>query len=233
MTARAANGKGFFLAAKGGHNAESHNHNDVGQFIVCYNGFPVIIDVGVERYTAKTFSSRRYEIWTMRSEFHNLPVINGISQKEGREFKARNTMSVDYDGQAVFSADIAKAYPIEAGVEAWERKCVLLREKDSGSVAITDSYSLYETGGEIIHNFMFADEPKYLSPGAYTVVLLNGTPLTVSFSNKKLDFEIKKIEIKDGKLSSIWGKAVWRLKIKEKLNMCKCGMSVLVINGEV
>jgi len=59
-------GAGLFLAAKGGHNAESHNHNDVGNFIIYADGLPAIIDVGVETYTAKTFSPRRYEIWTMQ-----------------------------------------------------------------------------------------------------------------------------------------------------------------------
>ena len=39
--------KGTILALKGGHNAESHNHNDVGNFIVYRNGKPVLIDVGV------------------------------------------------------------------------------------------------------------------------------------------------------------------------------------------
>ena len=75
MTARSKNGteKGLFVAAKGGHNAESHNHNDIGNFIVYLDGRPMIIDVGVETYTKKTFSSERYEIWTMQSAFHNLP----------------------------------------------------------------------------------------------------------------------------------------------------------------
>ena len=38
---------GLYLAAKGGHNGESHNHNDVGQYIVYLDGNPVIIDPGV------------------------------------------------------------------------------------------------------------------------------------------------------------------------------------------
>jgi len=58
--------KGFFLAAKGGHNAQSHNHNDVGTFILYYNDVPIIIDPGVETYTAKTFGPQRYDIWTMQ-----------------------------------------------------------------------------------------------------------------------------------------------------------------------
>ncbi|NLC47252.1 MAG: heparinase, partial [Firmicutes bacterium] len=54
--------KGLYLAAKGGHNEESHNHNDVGQFLVYLDGNPVLIDPGVGEYTAQTFSHRRYEI---------------------------------------------------------------------------------------------------------------------------------------------------------------------------
>ena len=55
MAARSSQGseRGFYVAAKGGHNAESHNHNDVGSFIVYADGYPALIDVGVEAYTAK------------------------------------------------------------------------------------------------------------------------------------------------------------------------------------
>ncbi|HEX2621244.1 MAG TPA: hypothetical protein VHL11_13885, partial [Phototrophicaceae bacterium] len=30
-------GRGFYVAAKGGHNNESHNHNDIGEFVVFHN----------------------------------------------------------------------------------------------------------------------------------------------------------------------------------------------------
>ena len=92
MAARVREGSadGLYLAAQGGHNAESHNHNDVGNFIVYANGEPAIIDVGVETYTAKTFSPQRYDIWTMQSAYHNLPTVNGVMQGAGREFEARN-----------------------------------------------------------------------------------------------------------------------------------------------
>ena len=83
--------KGFFFGAKGGFNAESHNHNDLGSFIMYYDGKPCLIDLGREEYTSKTFSSQRYEIWTMQSGFHNLPVINGIEQMQGEEYSASET----------------------------------------------------------------------------------------------------------------------------------------------
>ena len=86
MVARDLEGStdGFYLAAKGGNNDESHNHNDIGNYMVYYNGLPLLIDVGRGTYTAKTFSGRRYEIWYNRSDYHNLPTINGETQQIGR-----------------------------------------------------------------------------------------------------------------------------------------------------
>ena len=54
--------KGLYVAIKGGHNGESHNNNDVGNFIVYSDGMPVVIDAGVDTYTEKTFSPLRYTI---------------------------------------------------------------------------------------------------------------------------------------------------------------------------
>ena len=71
LTARSAadTTKGLFLAAKGGHNGESHNHNDVGNYIIYVNGDAAICDAGVETYSRKTFSEERYTIWAMQSRY--------------------------------------------------------------------------------------------------------------------------------------------------------------------
>ena len=65
----------YTLAAKAGDNGDSHNHNDVGSFTIYKDGKPFVIDLGVGTYTQKTFSDKRYEIWTMQSQFHNLPTF--------------------------------------------------------------------------------------------------------------------------------------------------------------
>ncbi len=65
----------YTLAAKAGDNGDSHNHNDVGSITLYKDGKPFLIDLGVETYSAKTFSNRRYEIWTMQSGYHNLPTF--------------------------------------------------------------------------------------------------------------------------------------------------------------
>ncbi len=64
---RPGTSEGLYVAAWGGHNGQSHNHNDVGNVIVYRDGRPLLVDAGVGEYTAKTFSPQRYEIWTMQS----------------------------------------------------------------------------------------------------------------------------------------------------------------------
>ena len=129
MAARSTpnSGAGLYVAAWGGHNGQSHNHNDVGNVIVYGDGKPVLIDVGVETYSAKTFSAQRYEIWTMQSAYHNLPTINGVMQGAGREFQAKDVTFNETANRITFSADIAAAYPAEAGVRRWQRRVTLDR----------------------------------------------------------------------------------------------------------
>jgi hypothetical protein len=110
MAARSNSGskEDFYLAAKGGHNDESHNHNDVGNFIIYFNGHPVFIDAGAQTYTAKTFSSKRYDLWNNQSAYHNLPSINGIMQKDGRLFEAKDITYRSDSKLAVLQLDISK-----------------------------------------------------------------------------------------------------------------------------
>jgi hypothetical protein len=148
MTARCAEGttKGFFVAAQGGHNAESHNHNDVGNFIVYRDGRPILIDAGVETYSRKTFSGQRYEIWTMQSAYHNLPTIDGVMQSPGRQFAAREVRYEANGDHAQLQLDIAGAYPKQANVKSWVRTIRLNRGQDIG---ITENYALDKPAKEI------------------------------------------------------------------------------------
>jgi hypothetical protein len=137
MVARDKEGStdGFFVGAKGGNNDESHNHNDIGNYVVYYDGLPLLIDVGSGTYTARTFSSKRYDIWNNRSDFHNLPTINGIPQKDGAQFKASEVNYIEGNDFAQLSLNIANAYPTEAGLEKLNRTIRLNRSKN---VEITD-----------------------------------------------------------------------------------------------
>ena len=125
----------FALAVKAGDNGDSHNHNDTGSFTLYKDGKPLVIDVGVETYTARTFSPRRYEIWTMQSAYHNLPSFGGVMQKDGAAYAASDvTVTLD-DATARISMEIAEAYPKEAGVRSYRRTVDFTKGR---GIAITD-----------------------------------------------------------------------------------------------
>jgi len=154
--------RGLYIACKGGHNDESHNHNDVGNFIVYSDGYPAVIDVGVETYTAKTFSSRRYEIWTMQSAYHNLPTINGTMQKNGEEHKAVNVKYKSGEKSVSFSLDMSKAYPEEAQIRSWNRTISLVRGKE---VIVSDTYELEEVKEDVVMHLMSWRKPEVIEKG--------------------------------------------------------------------
>lgn len=116
---------GLQLIIKGGHNAESHSHNDVGTFILFDGETPAVIDVGNMVYTAQTFDpATRYTLFNTRSANHNLPLIGGIEQHEGITFCARD---VEFHENGM-SLDIAPAYPAQAGIKSLCRSALLTNE---------------------------------------------------------------------------------------------------------
>lgn len=170
MAAREKEGSsaGLYLAAKGGHNDESHNHNDVGSCIVFVDGLPGIIDIGVETYTKKTFSSQRYDIWTMQSQYHNVPTINGIMQRPGREYGASNVLYSRTDEAVTFSLDIQNAYPKAAQVQYYNRTYRMNRGKnpdEKSSIEITDTFSFENENNVISLNFMMWKKPAVIDDG--------------------------------------------------------------------
>ncbi len=65
----------------------------------------------------------------MQSSYHNLPQINGLQQKAGREFCAKEVFYRADDGEVELSMDIAAAYPAEADIERWKRTFRFVRKK--------------------------------------------------------------------------------------------------------
>ncbi len=210
--------KGLFLAAKGGHNAESHNHNDVGQFMVYADGKPLLIDVGVETYTQKTFSPQRYEIWTMQSQYHNLPTINGAQQQPGREFAARDLAYQAADNAASFGLDIAAAYAPQAGAVSWRRTLTLNRGRD---VVVEDRYELRDRPGELVWTLMTPCAAAIeagairLSPRGLARGMVCGQG-RVEFDPAAVSAEVETIAIADGLLRSVWGDTLFRIVLGAK-----------------
>ncbi|MCD8540683.1 MAG: heparinase II/III-family protein [Leadbetterella sp.] len=177
MTARASNG--FYLATHAGHNAESHNHNDVGDFILYYQGEPVIIDAGRGNYTARTFSSRRYELWFTQSEYHNLPVINGFGQVAGRKYEASDVSVIRTEKENTLQMDIAPAYSAKAGVESWKRQVKLNKVKNQ--VEINDQYVLGQAPASLQQVFMTVCETDLSTPGKIIFKVPGNKPVSLSY----------------------------------------------------
>jgi hypothetical protein len=199
---------GFFFGAKGGFNAESHNHNDIGSCVMYYNGKPCLIDLGREEYNAKTFSSRRYEIWTMQSGFHNLPVINGVDQKEGKDFKAKNSTYMANAKSATFSTDIAGAYPENARVKSWVRSYTLNRGKN---FVISDKFELTENKKEIkSSNLITCCKVTETKPG---LLLFSGDGFNIEmrYNPKVVSAKLEFKEVTDRSLRRYWPNGVTRV----------------------
>lgn len=197
------NNSGWFLATKGGFNNESHNHNDAGTFSLYINNTPILIDAGVGTYTRQTFSSERYSIWTMQSNYHNLPMINGVPQRFGQEYKATNV--VCKEKQRFFSADISTAYPEEAAVNNWIRSYKLENKR----LVITDKFSLKETKAANQVNFLVWGDIDISKAGKVSIKVGNEHATLEYPANFKATLET--IELPDTRLSNVWGKQIYRI----------------------
>lgn len=204
--------KGLFLAAQGGNNGESHNHNDVGNFLVYADGQPAIIDVGVGTYTAKTFGPHRYDIWTMQSAYHNCPTIGGTMQSAGRQFTASNVRYHADDTSAEFHLNLATAYPAEAHVEHWNRTLRLNREKNE--IELLDEYALQQSARTLTLTLMTPCNPSMPAPGELSLALPSGKPVRIRYDAGSLKPAVEEIRLEDARLRASWGDRLFRILLR-------------------
>jgi hypothetical protein len=198
---------GLYVAAWASHNAQSHNHNDVGNAVVFVDGAPVVIDVGRPTYTAQTFSNKRYDIWAMQSAFHNLPTVNGRMQKDGRAFAAKDVVYQARDDSAALMMDIAPAYPAEAGIREWVRTAQLERGRQ---VVLSDAFVLKAPTRDLSMNLMTPCEVSETGSGTLRMACgrIGGKPDLVVFARFNPAVQqatVERVDIDDRALTSSWG----------------------------
>lgn len=191
----------FCMSVKGGANDDNHNHNDVGNIIVYRDAKPVLIDIGVGTYTKKTFSSERYDIWTMQSAWHNLPTINGVMQSAGADFCA-TLLNLQFSEQANHvSFDITNAYPKEAGVRRWIRN---VTHRKNQNIEINE---VVDIDGEATLSLILAEKPVISSN---KIELPNCT--IKFFSDVHLQSE--RVAIEDSRLAIAWSECIYRVLVQ-------------------
>jgi hypothetical protein len=203
--------KGLLVAVKGGHNQEGHNHNDVGNLIVYLNGQPGVIDVGMAEYTKDSFNHKRYDSWVMQSAYHNVPLINGVMQQNGPSFKASEARYLR-DGQTVnFSLDISGAYPEEAGIELWERECIL--DRSQGEIRIRESFRFRKDGNGFELRYMTCRHPR-LDGKSVRFDVGEGTALVLDTQPEATDLTLHTIPLDDRQLSRAWGTELFQIRLR-------------------
>ncbi|XWW45366.1 heparinase II/III family protein [Fibrella sp. USSR17] len=208
---------GFYVAAKGGHNDESHNHNDIGNYVVYYDGQPLLIDVGRGTYTSKTFSGKRYDIWYNCSDYHNLPTINGQNQPPGPKFKASNVAYKAGNGFTQFDVNLAQAYPSQAGIISYQRTIRLNRGKN---VQIADAIKL-EKATDLTQHLMTCYPTDLGKPGELLVHYApKGGPandFVVTYNPKQFQASVEKVKLdapEDKGIIAKWGDTIYRINLK-------------------
>jgi len=192
---------GLCLAYKGGCNAESHNHNDVGNFVLFRGEHPVFIDAGVEQYTQKTFSSERYTLWTMRSCYHNLPDIGGREQKPGGHYHAALT---NHTADSV-TYDLTAAWPEDTGFVRYTRECAM----HGSAVTVTDTLKLDETK-PVCWYWMCAEKPEIAGNTLYFA----DAGCRVTFTGGDFRLIAEEFPLTDAKLLREWKtESLWRIHL--------------------
>lgn len=214
--ARAGECTGLALAVKGGHNDESHNHNDVGSFIVASDGVPVLVDAGRPTYTAATFGPDRYEIWTMQSGWHSVPVIRGVEQHPGSDAAARDVTPIIADERSGLSLELAAAYDAP-GLRSWRRTATLIRNpRGLPRVELDDEWELdpWIDGDEPATTIRLLIAGRVaLRGGGATIVPLEGAPRVRLTWSPPVPASLVGRPLEDPMLSEVWGERLTRLDL--------------------
>ena len=186
---------GITFAIKGGHNGESHNHNDAGSIILYKGKKPCLIDIGVETYTKTTFSKDRYTLLPMRSSYHNVVNFPPLEQHDGEEYRAETLMM----SEKGVSFDLTGAYESGKGLRKYARSVSF----DKGIISIAE---IFDSDNPAVLSLLSTEKPVIRSRS------VRWESFKASFSGK-ITGSVETIEITDARLRIAWPKRIYRALI--------------------
>lgn len=173
LIARASRGeKQICFAAKGGHNDEPHNHNDLGSFILHVNGDTLLADPGRGVYTRQYFGAERYLFFCNGSQGHSVPIIDGCFQQAGREHAAKILDCLTTAARDVFVLDLAGAYGgdnLKRLARRWE-----FNKAPAPSLVLEDSFVFARAPASVTERFISWFAPAVLAEGEISLRGENG-----------------------------------------------------------
>ncbi len=163
MICKNKRGNGF--AAKGGHNDENHNHNDVGHFLCVYNGELLLTDLGAGEYTKDYFGEGRYGILCNRSLGHSVPLVNDLEQCQGKQYRA-DAFVWDKERRKL-EISFAAAYP--CGCIDRISRIIRMEDESDLRLCVTDCFVRTKDTKKITENLVTPFAPVICD--AHTVVI--------------------------------------------------------------
>ena len=146
----------FGFAAKAGCNKESHNHNDVGTFIVAKDGRQVFGDLGAGPYCRQYFSRERYAFLTCSSRGHSVPFFGELLQEEGAERAADHVTF----GENTFSFGFAGAYAASDDLKALSRTFTVTEK----GITVADRFD-WRGAAPVTERYLLLAEPTPTDEG--------------------------------------------------------------------
>jgi len=226
---RAQTPHGELLAAlSGGHNAERHNHNDLGHFIVAANQQLIVPDLGAPEYTADFFGPRRYTYLPASSRGHCCPLIGDFEQRAGAEAAGKILSWTPKADEPKFILDLTAAYPPEAGLISWTRG---LEIRNQGSrefspkrdpedrtlvsfarMIIADHFHTQTAGQKITHVIWSLEAPHKISAADGHQQLGLG-PLTCELAPAPSAINVVTVAADDLHLREFVGRTLYRVEV--------------------
>ena len=168
----------YEFAAKAGDNKESHNHNDIGVFLLNVGGDKIVTDPGRGEYTSDYFSSKRYKYFPPSALAHSVPVVNGIVQQEGEEYRGNIVKATENE----LIIDCKDAYN-DCSLKELTRKFEFYDDK----IVLNDDFTFDTDKNDVTEHFVFDVKPTECENG----LKIGNTEMCYNVS----DFECKINEV--------------------------------------
>jgi hypothetical protein len=146
----------------------------------------------------------------MQSQWHNCPTINGVMQKDGRQFAASDVQFKSGDKIKTLSMNIAHAYPVEASVKQYWRSFNF--NGAAKELQLQDEYELSEWKSATQLNFITCGIIQINKEGEAILKTKEGNDVMKIFYNpKQLTLHSENKQMDDARLKKIWGDSIQRI----------------------
>lgn len=202
---------GLDMAIKGGHNGESHNHNDVGSLLFAANGEVFLSDLGCGEYTKEYFADNtRYTLLCNRSFGHNVPILNGQEQKAGKTYGAT---CFSGDGMGRVSLEFGGAYGSSKKLER-----ILTFKKGARDFWLEDRIADMEQQDQLEENFVTQTEPV-LAGSQIRIPGKKGILTLTAEGAEEVAIHRETFVNHRGKDEDVW---LIRFRVKKQISMAIC-----------